>query len=143
MSTSTAQPVDAAKHRRFASILKAVAESEPTAEWRSSLLAIATHHEHAAAATPMLKYVRLTSATHGECVVFGAAPQSHADLARLCAADGWVPASAGFCHFGPACGITTHGESLSLRLRPAEGDAQRIAAIYRVTGELNALPATF
>ena len=84
--------------------------------------------------TPMLKYVRLRRGDE-TAFVFGFAPMSHADLATGHLAAGWRPESAGFACLGPACGVTTYGESVSLNLRPREDDAGRIAAYYRVTGE--------
>lgn len=96
----------------------------------ASLHEAAAHGLH----TPMLKYVRLSRGDE-TAFVFGFAPMSHADLANAHRAAGWRPESAGFACLGPACGVTTYGESVSLNLRPREDDAGRIAAYYRVTGE--------
>ena len=83
----------------------------------------------------MLKYVRLVHAESGDTFVFGLAPITHAQLAEAHRATGWTPHSAGFVSFGPACGVTTHGDSVSLRLAPDPHDAAIIAAYYRATGD--------
>ena len=83
----------------------------------------------------MLKYVRLHSTIDGDAFVFTLPPESHADLARSHAAIGYKPISAGFVHFGPAAGITTHGRSDSLNLGPMPDDALRISMLYDLVGQ--------
>jgi len=80
----------------------------------------------------MLKYVRLYHPTEIDRFIFALPPLSHADLAQAYAdgGSGYKPLSAGFVDFGPAGNFTTHGESVSLKLKPMPDDAQRIYLLY-------------
>lgn len=83
----------------------------------------------------MLKYVRFTHPTEGEVFAFTVPPISHANLANSMRPFGYQPVSAGFVHFGPAAGITTHGRSESLKLGPQTDDALMISGLYDIVGK--------
>lgn len=84
----------------------------------------------------MLKYVRFLHATEGEVFAFTFAPFKHSDLAGAFRSQGYHPASAGFVSFDQDGTAHTHGESVSLRLKPDMGDAGRIGVAYRTTAAM-------
>jgi hypothetical protein len=78
----------------------------------------------------MLKYVRFHHETEHEVFILTLPPLKLSTLADIMRRAGYTPMSAGFVNFGPAGQVTTHGESVSLGLKPMPDDAQRIYLLY-------------
>lgn len=81
-----------------------------------------------------MRYVVAMNASGVEMPFLGLVPQTHKDLASIAAKEGFSKlVSAGFVHFGPAMGVTTHFRSEGLGLAPRPVDAPMIDTFYRAT----------
>ena len=84
----------------------------------------------------MLKYIRFAHSTEGSAFGFTLPPLSHSNLAQMFSVMGYKPVSAGFVDFAADGTVTTHGESVSLKMKPLEDDAARIRAGYAAARHL-------
>jgi hypothetical protein len=84
-----------------------------------------------------MRYIIATNPDGTAQPFLGLAPVTHKQLAQNAAQLGFTDVrSAGFCHMGPALGVTTHYRSDGLGLSPAPDDAQLIHLHYRATLDL-------
>lgn len=87
-----------------------------------------------------MKYIMFKNRFGVPLPVMFAAPETHADLAKVFGAVGLVPQSAGFVQFLGDDRIRCYGRADSLNLMPAPGDELLIASFMRATARLSPPP---
>ncbi|HTJ77970.1 MAG TPA: hypothetical protein VL357_03165 [Rariglobus sp.] len=86
-----------------------------------------------------MRYIVARNLSGIEHPFLAVAPITHKQLKAQAETEGFKEIlSAGFVHFGPALGVTTHYRSEGLGLKPRAEDARLIEIFYKAT--LNLIP---